>query len=442
MNPSPNLLFLHAFFSDLQEKGIKYCILRNADEVKAGTAHDVDMTVDVARLEETETILANTAAKQEWKLHLKTGRAADKHNIKCYNFFLLDEEARKISIVHIDIFPTIAWNGFELLPNHALLAGRRLNGLFPAAGEETEAVCNLFTRLLFNGYIKEKYKPEIQKAALSYKEKFLKLLQFFLPLELSEHVCQLAATAQWSKIEQERNILISGIKHTAPRFRLSHWCYLLHKALHRKGLIVAFMGTDGSGKSTIIDGLPTIIGNTFSGSTIDYYHWRPGFIHPEKKFTAEGEVVSHVQPHTQLPMGKIASFAKMAFYTLDYVLGYMGKVYWQAAKGHLVVFDRYYYDFYVDKIRYRLSVSNSLIRFFQTFIPRPDITFLLIGDAQQIYERKKELPLEEVQRQIDTLLSHKKLFAESIVADVSLPIPEVLHCVSRDILLTLHKRAR
>lgn len=441
MSISSIRLFLHNFFSALQQNSIAYCILRNADAVAAGTAHDIDMTVDSARLEEAEALLSESASRLGWKLHLKTGRITDKLSIKCYNYFLLNDESQEISIVHIDIFPTFSWNGYELLTNQALLADRLENGLFPTATPETEAVCNLFTRLLYNGYVKEKYKPGIRQSLLNHQKKFFELTQHFLPLELSEHIYQLATHEQWNQIEEERGKIMAGIKRKAKRFRLLYWRYLLNKALHRKGLIVAFMGTDGSGKSTIINSLPSIIGNTFSGSTIDYYHWRPGFLHPEKKLTKEGEVVSHVQPHTQKPLGRLASFAKLVFYTLDYTLGYIGRVYWQAAKGHLVIFDRYYYDFYIDKIRYRLSISNFFIRLFQIFIPKPDVTFLLVGDAMQIYERKKELSLEEVQEQMDTLLRHQKQFANPVVTNVSQSIPRVLYCVCRDILQNLHKRA-
>lgn len=238
----------------------------------------------------------------------------------------------------------------------------------------------------------------------------------------------------------ERKIIDSNTNTTSKHSPFAYKVSILNKTPRRKGLIIAFQGTDGSGKSTIIDGLPSVIGNTFSDATIHYYHWRPGFVYPEKKLTADGKVMSNVQPHTKKPVGRLASFIKMGVYTLDYLLGYMGKVYWQAAKGHLVIFDRYYYDFYMDKIRYRLTISDRLIRLFQLFIPKPDITFLLVGDAQQIYERKKEIPVEEVQRQIDTLLKHQNRFANPVIIDVSQPISNVLYDVSQKILQTMHKR--
>jgi thymidylate kinase len=233
---------------------------------------------------------------------------------------------------------------------------------------------------------------------------------------------------------------VSCIKKTARHHKWNYFTYVLGKALHRKGIIMAFQGTDGSGKSTIIEGIPAVIGNSFSGDTIEYYHWRPGFIHPEKKFTSDGQLLSNVQPHTKKPQGKIKSIAKMAFYTLDYILGYYGRVYWQAAKGHLVIFDRYYYDFYMDKIRYRLSISDGWVRFFQIFIPKPDITFLLLGDAVQIHERKQELSIEEINKQTKRLIQYRKLFSNPTSVNVNHTIPEVLNKVCSDILHLLHKR--
>lgn len=436
----PEIQLAERYFNSLSEHGIAYCILRNAEEVQQGDAHDIDMTVDAKHLAKAEALLKQAATDSGWKKHLQTGTATDPTNIKCYHYYLADEGKQKISILHIDIFPTFTWKGYILLDNKALLQGGDTEGIYRKAAPATESVCNLFVRLLFNGYVKDKYKESIQRTFSAYEEDVMSRMQQFLTAEKAQEICRHAQQGEWTRIEQARSSIIRNIRKTAPRKRLGYLFYLLRKALCRKGAVIAFMGTDGSGKSTIINGLPQIIGNTFSGDTIDYYHWRPGFIKPEKKLTAEGTVVSNVQPHTQKPYGKLISLLKMGMYVLDYTLGYWLKVRWKAAKGHLVVFDRYYYDFYMDKIRYRLSVSNSLVRLCQWFIPKPDATFLLIGDAQQIYERKKELPVEEVQAQIDCLKRHKNKFAHPVEVDVSQSIPQVLYSVSKELLQVLHKR--
>ena len=437
---APDINLLEAFYQSLTEHGIDYCILRNADEVERGDAHDVDMTVDASSLKKAEQLLHTTAEQMGWKKHLQTGSAADPVNIKCYHYHQADDNLQRIHILHIDIFPTFTWKGRVLLDNKTLLTRVTSNGLYRKAATETEAVCNLFVRLLFNGYIKDKFKANIKHVFGTKPNEVLELMLQFLPKNTATDICQWVQHEEWQNIEKARKSIISGIQRTAPCHRLLYMRYLLGKAFCRKGGIVAFQGTDGSGKSTIINGLPDIIGRTFSGDTIDYYHWRPGFVKAEKKLADDGNVVSNVQPHTEKPYGKLISLAKMGMYILDYTLGYWCRVRWQAAKGHLVVFDRYYYDFYMDKIRYRLNVSDSVVRLCQYFIPEPDATFLLVGDAQQIYERKKEMPVEEVQAQIDCLLNNKGRMSNPIVTDVSQSIPQVLYSVSKNLLHILHER--
>jgi thymidylate kinase len=128
------------------------------------------------------------------------------------------------------------------------------------------------------------------------------------------------------------------------------------------------------------------------------------------------------------------------FFNLDYIFGYWCKVRWQIAKGHLVIFDRYYYDYYMDKIRYRLSISDSVLNFFGGFIPKPDITFLLVGDAQVLYERKKEISVEEIHEQIDTLMNNQSHFNNPKVIDVNQPVDKVVLDVSKEILDTCNRR--
>lgn len=440
-NDNADMLFLKAFFHLLQNNNIFYCILRNADEVMKGDAHDIDMTIDASKSQEVEAALYQTAKQHGWRLHLKTGNLHNNSDNKsCYHYFLIDEAAQHIYVVHIDIFPTLNWHGIELLPNHAMISGIRPNGLFPMASESVEATSNLFTNLLFNGYVKDKYKNNIQKIFLEQPDETKCLMRYFLSEETCELVHQLASSAQWDAINKIRKHLVNNINTTARHTKWNHLRYRLGKALNRKGIVIAFQGSDGSGKSTIIKGIEKLLGNSFSGDMLVYYHWRPGFIHPEKKYTPTGQLVSNVPPHTRKPYGKIRSFAKMIFYTLDYVLGYIGQVYWKAAKGNLVVFDRYYYDFYIDKTRYRLSISDSMVRVCQFFIPKPDITFLLIGNAQQIYNRKAELSVNEIQSQIDTLLRYQEHFANPIVVDVNQCIPCVQFFVCKQILQALTLR--
>lgn len=434
------LSFLRTFFAALRKANISHCILRNAAEVLAGDAHDIDMAIDADKLHEADGIMRTTAKELGWKLHLNTGSPDDKFNIKTYNYYHEYQENKLIEVVHFDFFTTFNWRGRILLSNQRILENIQVQEWINTASPVVEAVQNLFTRLLFNGYIKKKYQATIAATFNGESAQVLRLMLQFLEPTLAESILHLAQHQQWDTITALRPDIVNNIQSKSPYHRLSYLTYILSKMARRKGLCVAFLGTDGSGKSTIIHGLPSIIGNTFSGSTLDYYHWRPGLIKPEQRLSDEGIVVSCVQPHTLPPYGTFISVLKMLFYTVDYILGYWCKVWWQTAKGHLVVFDRYYYDFYLDKIRYRLHVSDSFVRLLQYFIPKPDITFLLVGNARQIYERKKEMPLDEVQKQIDTLRRIAPQCSNAVEVNVERSIPDVLYEVSSHILHVLNQR--
>lgn len=423
--------FVTEFYKRLEKNRIDYCILRNADEVKNGDAHDVDMTVSVDRLTDMERILYETASDYGWRIHVKTGDIKDDTNIKCYHFF--KAENQKIGIVHFDFFPTFSWNGYILIDNKSLLENAYKSTIYHTASPEVEVVIKLFIRLLYNSYIKSKYKNDIYDIFVAKPDSVYNILRGFLDEKGIEFVQNAVCKELWTDIEKNREYLVKNIKSNSKRTEIKHKMYLVRKAMAKAGIMVAFEGTDGSGKSTIINALPDILGNSFPEGMLDYYHWRPGYIKKEKSSIA-GEQIIVSEPHAKKPYGKLKSFAKFMFFNLDYILGYWCNIRWKVAKGHLVVFDRYYYDYYLDKLRYRLSISDKTLNLFKRIIPKPDITFLLIGDANVLFERKREITVEEIENQIDRLEKYKASFSNPIEIDVNQSIDRVVYDVSREIL--------
>lgn len=423
--------FVEAFYSRLEEENIDYCILRNVEEVINGDAHDIDMTVDSARLIDSESILFTTASDLGWKIHIRTGSSKDSVNIKCYHMFKIFEN--KIHIVHFDFFPTFSWSGYVLIDNKTLLDNTDKKTIYHMAAPEVEAVTKLFIRLLHNGYIKSKYKKDIVTVFREKQEKVNTILKCFLDDDAVQYVSNTVYKEEWKELEKNREYLVKMIKRNSRKEIVKQKIYLVRKAMGKAGIMVVFEGTDGSGKSTIIDSLPDVLGNSFPKGMIDYYHWRPGLIKKEKT-SKYGKVTVVTEPHAKEPYGKIKSFIKFMFFNLDYILGYWCKIRWQVSKGHLVVFDRYYYDYYLDKLRYRLDISDRILDLLKKIIPKPDITFLLVGDSQILYERKKEIPIEEIERQIQRIKKKQNKFNNSVIIDVNKSIEEVVEDVSIQIL--------
>lgn len=181
--------------------------------------------------------------------------------------------------------------------------------------------------------------------------------------------------------------------------------------MRKKKIIIAVLGTDGSGKSTIIEAIAPIISDA-TGMAVRYEHLRPNYL-PSLgvvlgKRTKEDEE-NHgpvTNPHNSKPSGFVGSMIRLFYYLIDYTYGYYRKIY--PSSGIVWIFDRYYYDLLLDQKRCRITLPNWIIRMFGIIVPKPDFTLCLGGESRVIYSRKPETSLTEVSRQMSSL----KLFCD------------------------------
>lgn len=441
MSQSESVLihFIESCFRTFQEKGVTYCIMRNAEEVERGDAHDVDLAIDIRHLGKAEECLFRTAEDEGWELLFRTGAAKDKHNIKCYNFYKLQDGVPVLA--HLDFFTSFMWGAYTMLDNSCLVSDIDTSSLYRRISPVVEVVDNLFRRLIYNGAVKRKYTPYISEVFRARPNEVKTCMEHFLSPALSESILALACAENWEAIDALRPQIIADVRRHAPCHRMAYWSYLIRKAIKPIGIVAVLQGTDGSGKTTIIDSLPQVLSNTWpADGAIRYFHCRPYVLEPSKQEQFGIHRPAPPTPHTGKPYGRLKSFAKLAYCVFDYIIGWWGPIHMERAKGHMVVFDRYYYDFYLDKLRYRFHLSDGVLRLMQHFIPKPDITFVLTGEAEPIWARKKELSLEEVQQQITRLEGHSHLFAHPCTINVVQPVKQVVNDVCIALLETQHQR--
>lgn len=175
--------------------------------------------------------------------------------------------------------------------------------------------------------------------------------------------------------------------------------------MKRQGIFIVILGVDGSGKSTIINAIkPTL--TAMSNNNIFIKHLRPGFLPPLARLRGQrDEQIGPVtDPHGSTPSGIVGSLLRIIYLMTDYILGYclitLPKVKKQSA---IIIYDRYAYDMAIDPRRFRIALPSKLIRWFTRLAPKPDLIFCLYGNPEVIAARKRELPLEEVARQVDAL---------------------------------------
>ena len=173
-----------------------------------------------------------------------------------------------------------------------------------------------------------------------------------------------------------------------------------------KSICIAILGTDGSGKTTIINALTPELETKYH-CKVSYLHLRPHWLPPlgsvaGNKQSGGGGVVT--EPHALAPSGFVVSLIRLFYYLMDYTMGY-----WKVVRPKLrdanrvLIFDRYHYDFLIDPRRMRIALPSWLIAGVLKIAPEPDYVFCLGADHKVIFERKPETSLDEVNRQTNDL---------------------------------------
>lgn len=189
----------------------------------------------------------------------------------------------------------------------------------------------------------------------------------------------------------------------------------------KPGYIIAFMGTDGSGKSTMINQISPLLNEGFHNSVF-YRHLRPNMLPSIGSLfgTKERQGTPVTEPHAGGQSGLLGSILRWAYYMIDYTAGYFMNIFPKIrAKSHVYIFDRYYYDYYIDPKRARIKLPTWILRSGDIFVPQPDIIFCLGGDPEIIYKRKPETSLDEVQRQNEALQIFCKCNKKAVWVDTT-----------------------
>jgi thymidylate kinase len=170
------------------------------------------------------------------------------------------------------------------------------------------------------------------------------------------------------------------------------------------GRLVVFLGTDGVGKTTVMEALAREVTPAFRSAESGTFHLRPGLlpqldrvVHLGRRTQGEAD---WRRPHRAAPSGRLLSNLRVAWYALDYVLGYVLKILPRRRRNSLILFDRYFHDYLVDPLRCRVRPRTLLVRALLPLVPRPDAVIVVTADLPTVLARKQELPPGESERQL------------------------------------------
>lgn len=182
--------------------------------------------------------------------------------------------------------------------------------------------------------------------------------------------------------------------------------------------LVALMGIDGSGKSSVLHVLRTQYIPSLNAELVVLHRGKV-----TRNFQIDHKAFDH---HAERPYPWLISVLKLFVKALDWLKTYWTHLASLRYKGYLVVTDRFYFhDLVIDPLRYRYNGPFWLVEFITRLLPKPDLYIFLDAPADVLIERKKEIPAEEINRQRAANLKLIKSLPKGYVVDACQPLERV-----------------
>lgn len=407
---APESAFLIDFFSELKTRGLPYGVLRNSDTLPESLGGS---DLDLLALDDKTARLIYMVACEVAKKNGGSCVCSYRVEVVVASFMGRLEDGTWWG-VHIDIIPGVKYYGIPYMSAEPILAERELvKGSFYKCGPLAD-ITSFFKEIIRNRKTRKDYYPKA-RAAFALNPEGVR--SAFLPYcgkrgwVVAERLLSQDGDDAFIARESRRFTRALWLEYLL-RFR---WATLacvkanniyrrLRRVVCKPGYAIAFLGTDGSGKSTLIDNVRPTIEQMLHGK-VHYEHLRPNLLPALAQLAGKPKKTGPTtNPHGGKQAGWVASLARFFYYYIDYMLGFWAKIYPILVKRQAIVFfDRYYYEYMIDQKRCAVRLLPGFARFFSWFIPKPDLILCLGGDPEKIFARKPETSLAEVTRQVNEL---------------------------------------
>lgn len=413
--PSPRARLLTDFVRELDARGVPWCVLRgHAHFPDLHPGGDVDLLTTRARADEVGALAVTLAARHGvsvWQRR-RTGF------LERLDFHACAGPGRH-EFFGIDVHTSEACFGVPFLAADEVLADvRREHGL-PRPAPATSACIDALGAFLSSGAVPDAYAHTLRaelardRAAITAE-----LTRWFGAARARELAAAVDASPDFAlslPLASLRRALLLRAFRRAPLRSLAcfvafAWAVRVRPWWRPRGRFFAFVGTDGTGKSTVLARVLDTLRPVFGPELVHAFHLRPGVL-PQLADLARGRVApsqrstptpeAMASPHRARPSGRVLSSARAAYYACDYVLGYLVRVLPLRRRPVLVAFDRYVYDWRVDPLRSRIRRDAPGLAFLCRVCPAPDRVVVCSAPLETVRARKTELGVDESRLQLE-----------------------------------------
>lgn len=378
-----------------EENKIPYVILHSYQQLPERFDSDIDIAIKVKKIEEAISLLDNLLKKTGWQV-VQYWRH-EHYAVDCV--ISNDQE-----FLQVDFCTHYERNGRVVLSVNELISGRKKYNSFYVPSSVIE-----FTYILLKKIFKKHF-TDSSKIQLTFllknmsQEEYIvlkKSLQRFWTDRKVDELLNQIKTVDYEKLDvedtnrellQKTSAVFSNLKYALFDFKRK-----TERIIHPTGVFVVLLGVDGAGKTTIAEELK--VRSVVAYRKINHYHSRVRVLKDISQIKSGSAPMDATNPHgKKKKSGKLISIIKFGYYFLDFVIGNI-LITKAKIKSSLVLVERYYYDYMIDKVRYNLDLPDRFIRFFGHFVKKPDIIYILTGNSWVLYERKHEITIEEIEDQ-------------------------------------------
>lgn len=186
---------------------------------------------------------------------------------------------------------------------------------------------------------------------------------------------------------------------------------------------VVILGPDGSGKTTIANGLADVLADEFAVRRNNFtFGIMPSISRvlgrAERKSTHEGQRGSGMVH----PLERNRAIILAVWYGLDHLMGHLALR--KTENSEIVIFARSYHDFLYQ--RAYLNLPKAIPRFFLKLGPKPDLLLVPVRDPDIVHEQKPELTAKEIAEQYSRITAQMSRISYYVKIDASGGIDETI----------------
>jgi len=317
--------------------------------------------------------------------------------------------------VRIDSLTECAWYSFiPIVESKEIMRHTISHNGFCVADNIVEAAMHLLYPLLQNAQVKDKYKETLY--SYNNDDRYQEIVVDSIGADCANEIFKFVQIKDWTSIENNANMyrkalvrrLIYKLDFQRVKIFFNFVTSNLKRLFKKNGLFIAFIGPDGCGKTTTIRNIKLKMENVFLSNKMKLFYWRPfllprlsNLIVDKKKNVSEDNETYDFHGRRDISYkfkDKCIYLVKFFYYIFDYIIG-IKKYISSWSRGGLVIFDRYYHDLIIYPERFGFYVPHKIVKWFNKIIIQPDVIFYLSADYQTLYDRKKEISVDEIIRQ-------------------------------------------